>query len=126
MVTGIFPTGRFHPGFFPLEHSPPTKPGFAKYAVDANLFPLGSSILTRATNRINAATNRNNIRFFRGEHSLGEYTEVERTGGNFPGESIPRTDIKPHHTIFIAKKGRYGDKWAVTICLCQRISFKAR
>ena len=33
-VTGKFPPGMFHPGCFPPEHSPPTKPGFAKYAVD--------------------------------------------------------------------------------------------
>ena len=61
LVTGIFPSrkiplGRFHPGTF---HCPPTKPSFAKYTVDANLFPLVSSILTRAKraiNRNNAAT----------------------------------------------------------------------
>ena len=69
LVTGIFPPlkippGRFHPGCFP-----PTKPGFAKYDVEANLFPLESSILTRAQrakNRNNAATNRKIFGFFRG------------------------------------------------------------
>ena len=58
------PPGRFHPSWFP-----PTQTGFVKYVVDANLFPLESSILTRAkraTNRNNAATNRKNIRLFRG------------------------------------------------------------
>ena len=52
----------------------------AKYAVDVNLFRLESSILTRAKQ----PTNRNNVR---GEHSLGEYSGVERSGG-----SIPRTN----------------------------------
>ena len=63
------PPGRFHPGCFSPEHSPATKTGFAKYAVHANLFPLESSILTRAkraSNRNNAAKNQKNIRFFRG------------------------------------------------------------
>ena len=50
----------------------------SKYAVDANLFRLESSILTRAKR----ATNQNNLE---GEHSLGEYTGVERSGGNVPG-----------------------------------------
>ena len=50
----------------------------AKYAVDVNLFRLESSILTRAKR----ATNRNNVG---GEHSLEEYTGVERSGRNFPG-----------------------------------------
>ena len=31
--------------------------------------------------------------FFGKEHFLGEYTGVERSGGNFPGGSIPRTKI---------------------------------
>ena len=57
MVTGIFP--------------PRKVPGFAKYAVDANLFRLESSILTRAKR----ATNRNNVatekRGGRGEFSGG-------------------------------------------------------
>ena len=57
----------------------------AKYAVDANLFRLESSILTRAKR----ATNRNNIGVR--DHSLVEYTGVERSGGNFPGGSTPRT-----------------------------------
>ena len=65
------------------EHSPPTKPGFAKYAGDANLFPLESWILTRAKR----ATNRNNVdtekRVGRGEHSWREYTGVERSGGKY-------------------------------------------
>ena len=79
------PSGRFHPGCFPPEHSSSTKPGFAKYAVDANL-----SILTRAkraTNRNNVATNRNKtFGFFGEEHFLGEYTGVERSmGGIFRG-----------------------------------------
>ena len=61
-----------------------TKPGFAKYAVDANLFPLESSILTRAkraTNRNNAAKNQKNIRFFRGGTFLGGICR----GGTFRG-----------------------------------------
>ena len=58
----------------------------AKYAVDANLFRLESSIWTRAKR----ATNRNNVG---GEHSLGEYSGVERSGGNFLAGSIPRTNI---------------------------------
>ena len=62
------PPGRFHPGCFPPENSTPTKPGFAKYAVDSNLFPLESSILTRAKR----ATNRNNAA-----------TDVERSGGEY-------------------------------------------
>ena len=52
------------------EYSPRKGPGFAKYAVDANLFRLESSILMRAKR----ATNRNNVG---GEHSLGEYTGAE-------------------------------------------------
>ena len=79
------PPGRFHPGCFPPEHSPPTKLGFAKYAADANLFLLESSILTRAkraTNRNNAATNRKNISFFRGRSFLGG---IYRSG-TFRGE----------------------------------------
>ena len=63
-VTGIFP--------------PRKVPGFAKYAVDANLFRLESSILTRAKR----AANRNNVA-----------TEKRGGGGNFPGGSIPRTFI---------------------------------
>ena len=64
---------------------PPRKiPPHAKYAVDVNLFRLESPIITRAKR----ATNRNNVG---GEHSLAEYTGVERSGGIFPGESIPRT-----------------------------------
>ena len=78
------PSVRFHPGCFPPENSTPTKPGFAKYTVDANLFPLESSILTwakRATNWNNGATNRKKtFGFFGGKHSLGEYTGVERSG----------------------------------------------
>jgi len=74
------PPGRFHPGCFP-----PTKPGFAKYAVDANLFPLESSMLAqakRATNRNNAATNRKKtFGFFGGNIRWG----------NIPGWSLPRT-----------------------------------
>ena len=64
--------------------------------LSANLFRLESSILTRAkraTNRNNAAINRKNFRVFGGEHFLGEYTGVECFGGNFPGESIPRTEF---------------------------------
>ena len=71
------PPGRLYPGRLPPEHSPPSKPGFAKYAVDANLFPLESSNLTRAKR----ATNRKNIRFFRGETFLGGIYR----GGTFRG-----------------------------------------
>ena len=74
-------------GIFPSSENSPRKVlGFAKYAVDTNLFRLVSSILTRAK----WATNRNNVG---GEHSLGEYTGMERAGGNFPGGSIPRTNF---------------------------------
>ena len=56
------------------EYSPQEVPGFAKYAVDENLFRLESSILTRAK----PATNRNNVatekRRGGGEFSVGEYT----------------------------------------------------
>ena len=58
--------------------------------------PLESSILTRAkraTNRNNATTNQKIFGFFGGEHSLGEYTGVERSGGIFLGRSIPRTAV---------------------------------
>ena len=54
VVTGIFPPGKV--------------PGFAKYAVDANLFRLESSILTQAKR----ATSRNNV------------ATEKREGGNFP------------------------------------------
>ena len=63
MVTGILPPGKFPPegSTIPVVSHPnippPTKPGFAKYAVDANLFPLESSILTR----VKRATNQNNV-----------------------------------------------------------------
>ena len=83
LVTGIFPPGKFLP-----EHSPQNIPPMkkmhennvvwlcAKYAADVNLFRLESSILTR----VKRATNRNNVG---GEHSMGEYTEVERSGGEY-------------------------------------------
>ena len=77
-ATGIFhprkiPSGRFHPGCFPSGTFPPMKSIHgnnvvwfcAKYAVDANLSRLESSILTRAKR----ATNRSNVG--------GEYTGVE-------------------------------------------------
>ena len=65
----------------------------AKYAVDANLFRLESSILTRAKR----LTNRNNVG---GEYSLGEYTGVERSGDNFPGESyLQHRDLQPENTL---------------------------
>ena len=101
----MVPPRLFPPGIFP-----PTKPAFAKYAVDANLFPLVSSILTRvkrATNRNNAATNRKKtFGFFGGEHSLGEYTGVERSGGVYlyhlngdsrqtPSRKIPPGSFQP-------------------------------
>ena len=70
------PPGRLYPGRLPPEHSPPSKPGFAKYAVDANLFQLESSILTRAKR----ATDRNNVG---GELFLREYTGVERSRGQY-------------------------------------------
>ena len=44
------------PDISPRKVSPLTKHGFTKYTVDANLFPLESSILTRAKR----ATNRKN------------------------------------------------------------------
>ena len=84
------PPGRFHPGCFPPENSTPTKHGFAKYAVDANLLSPEFSILTRAkrtTSRNNAATSRKNIRFYReGTSPWGNIP-----GWNVPGGSIPRT-----------------------------------
>ena len=64
--------GSFHPPVF-LPH--------VKYAVDTNLFRLESSILTRAKR----ATNRNNVG---GEHSLGEHTRVERSGGVYIKRTI--------------------------------------
>ena len=78
------PPGRFHPGCFPPENSTPMKPGYAKYAVDANLLKLESSILTRAkraTNRNNAAKNQKNLRFFGGGTFLGGIYR----GGTFRG-----------------------------------------
>ena len=66
-------------------NSTPTEPGFAKYAVDANLLKIESSILTRAkqaTNQNNAAKNQKNIRFFRGGTFLGGIYR----GGTFRGE----------------------------------------
>ena len=50
-------------------------PGFAKSAVDANLFRLQSSILTL----VKWTTNPNNV------------ASEKRGGGNFPGGSIPKT-----------------------------------
>ena len=92
VVTGIFP-----------RKVPPMKSMHGnnvvwlcpKYAVDVNLFPLKSPILTRAKR----ATSRNNVR--------GEYTGVERSAGNFPGGSIPRT--YPSVLDF-----RYEDQWNVS------------
>ena len=66
-------------------NSTPTEPGFAKYAVDANLLKIESSILTRAkqaTNQNNAAKNQKNIRFFQGGTFLGGLYR----GGTFRGE----------------------------------------
>ena len=77
------PAGSLHPGCFPPEHSPPTKPGFAKYVVDTNLFSLESSILTRAKrarNRNNAATNRKKYSVF----FVGNIP-----WGNIPGWNVP-------------------------------------
>ena len=89
--TVIFPPEGFTPVVSPPEHSPMKSMHgnnvvwlCAKYAVDANLFRLDSSILTRAKR----AKIRNNVG---GEYSLGEYTVVERSLGNFPGGSKPRT-----------------------------------
>ena len=84
--------------------------------LNANLFRLESSILTRAKRAIdrnNEAGNSLNAvehesvptrvlnpnaseasykpEQARGEHSWGEYTGVERSWMNFPGGSIPRT-----------------------------------
>ena len=58
-----------------LEYSPRKVPGFAKYAVDANLFLLESSILTRAKqaiNRNNVATERFVTKWFCTVTSLSE------------------------------------------------------
>ena len=94
MVTGIFPPGKFpkegSTPVFPPRNIPPMKSMHgnnvvwlcAKYAVDANLFRLKSSILTRAQR----ATDRNNVvteKRVGGEHSLGEYTGVEYSGGEY-------------------------------------------
>ena len=87
-VTGIFPPGKFSTeGSTPVvspRNIPPMKSMHgnnvvwlcAKYAIDANLFRLESSILTRARR----VANRNNVG---GEHSLGAYTGVERSGGKY-------------------------------------------
>ena len=95
-MTGIFPPGKFPlesstPVVSPPEHSPMKSMHgnnvvwlCAKYAVNANLYRLESSILTL----VKWATNRNNVG---GEHSLGEYTRVERSGGNFTG-----VDLEPY------------------------------
>ena len=53
-------------------YSPWKLPGFAKYAVDANLLRLESSIITgakRATNRNNVATEKREGRFYGGEYT---------------------------------------------------------
>ena len=90
------PPGHFPPGPFPLMksmHGNNVVWLCAKYAVDANLFRLESSILTRAKR----LTNRNNVG---GEYSLGEYTGVERSGDNFPGESyLQHRDLQPENTL---------------------------
>ena len=70
MVTGIFLPGKFPPEGSTPAVSPRKIPSqrslVAKYALDANLFPLESSILTRskrATNRNNVATEKRNYIF---------------------------------------------------------------
>ena len=81
------------PEYSPRKVSPRMKPSddsvvwlYAKYAVDANLFRLESSILTRAKR----ATNRNTVG--------GECSK-----GNFPVESIPRTENIPQSTFYPAR-----------------------
>ena len=52
---------------FAAAPPPPGKvPGFAKYAVEANLFRLEFPILTQATNRNNVATEKRGGGIFRG------------------------------------------------------------
>ena len=67
-----------------------TESGFAKYAVDANLFRLESLIVTR----LKRATNRNNVggkvspqggKTLGGETSGGKKTGGEHRDGNFRG-----------------------------------------
>ena len=43
-----------------------------------------------------------------GEHSLEEYTGVERSGGNFPGGNLPRTDKSEE--ILLTGKTKFDEK----------------
>ena len=90
-VTGIFP-----PGKFPLEGSTSFVSPHEKYAWKQRCLALREvcrwrePVPTRILNP-NATEASYKLEQRRGEHSLGEYTGVERSGGNFPGGSIPRT-----------------------------------
>ena len=100
------------PRLFPPRNIPPMKSMHGnnvvwlctKYAVDANLFRLESSILTR----VKRATNRNNVVR---EYSLEVYIGVEHYGWNFPGGSIPRTvinrDLLSINQFYFRNKSRF-------------------
>ena len=82
-----------------------------KYAVDANLFQLESSILTRAKR----ATNRNNVG---GEHSVGEYTGVERSGGSIPRITFSTNDNSyPNDSHFKKNHFTYNTYTGCLSCL---------